>query len=144
MEAVAPLRFSPGDVRYVLLGRRLGGLRLSHAPPAAAPRKIVGRLGTDLHLMDPSEVIAFQAEGELVHILTSKARYLANHSLRALEERLEKPRFRRVHRRTIINTDPIRKISPLSRKRWLLKMSNGAEIIVSKRLAGVIRQETNW
>ena len=123
----------------------LGGLRLSHASPAAAaPRKIVGRLGTDLHLMDPSEVIAFQAEGELVYILTSKARYLANHSLRALEERLEKPRFRRVHRRTIINTDHIRKISPLSSKRWLLKMSNGAEIIVSKRLAGVIRQETNW
>ena len=123
----------------------LGGLGVSHAAPsAAAPRKIVGRLGTDLHLMDPADVIAFQAEGELVYILTSKTRYLANHSLRALEERLAKPRFRRVHRRTIINTDHIRKISPLSSKRWLLKMSNGSEIIVSKRLAGVIRQETNW
>ncbi len=32
----------------------------------------------------------------------------------------------------MINTDHIRKISPLSSKRWLLKMSNGFEAVVSK------------
>jgi DNA-binding LytR/AlgR family response regulator len=119
------------------------------APPLVAPqpqaaqgaefRRIVGRLGQDLHLLDPAEVIAFQAEGDLVYILTAAGRYYANHSLKVLEEKLP-DRFRRVHRSTIINTDQIRKISPLSSKRWLLRMSNGMEVVVSKRLAGVIRE----
>jgi two-component system LytT family response regulator len=58
-----------------------------------------------------------------------------------LEKELDPTAFRRVHRSSIINTDHIRKISPLSSKRWLLKMSNGFEAIVSKRLANIIREQ---
>jgi two-component system, LytTR family, response regulator len=112
--------------------------------PSETPRKIVGRRGSDLYLLDPSEIVAFQAEGELVHIVTAGQRYLSDHSLKALEEKLEPTRFRRIHRGTIINTDHIRKISPLSSKRWLLKMSNNFEAVVSKRLASAIREDTHW
>ena len=108
---------------------------------AAAPRKVVGRRGSDLYLLDPAEIIAFQADGELVHIVTAEQRYLAEGTLRTLEGKLEQPRFRRIHRRTIINTDHIRRISPLSSKRWLLRMSNGFEAVVSKRLASAIREQ---
>ena len=108
-----------------------------------APRKIVGRRGSDLYLLEPSEIVAFQAEGEIVHIITTTHRYLAGHPLKALEERLS-PGFRRVHRATLINTDHIRKISPLSSRRWLLKMSNGFEAVVSKRLASSIREQQKW
>jgi DNA-binding LytR/AlgR family response regulator len=106
-----------------------------------APRKIVGRRGGDLYLLEASEIVAFQVEGELVHIVTATRRFLSDHSLKVLESKLERPRFRRIHRSTIINTDHIRKISPLSSKRWLLKMSNGFEAIVSKRLASAIREQ---
>ncbi len=71
-------------------------------------------------------------------------RYLSEYSLKALEDKLDNPRFRRIHRGTIINTDHIRKISPLSSKRWLLKMSNGFEAVVSKRLASSIREQGPW
>ena len=111
---------------------------------AEAPRKIVGRRGTDMYLVDPAEIIAFQAEGELVHLITTTQRFLSEHSLKALEEKLDAPRFRRIHRRTIINTDHIRRISPLSSKRWMLKMSNGFEAIVSKRLAKSMREQDKW
>ena len=107
------------------------------------PRKIVGRRGGDLYLLDPSDIIAFQAEGELVHLISVTQRYLSEHSLKALEEKLDR-RFRRIHRSTIINTDHIRRISPLSSKRWLLKMSNGFEAVVSKRLANSIREQARW
>lgn len=119
----------------------LMGLQAPVAKAVAPPelRKVVGRLGQDLHLLDPSEVVAFQAEGDIVYILTANGRYYANQTLKALEERLPADRFRRVHRATIINTDHIRKISPLTSKRWMLRMSNGMEVIVSKRLAGVVR-----
>lgn len=110
----------------------------------AAPRKIVGRRGSDLYLLDSAEIVAFQAEGELVHIITTSQRYLSDHSLKALEPKLRGAQFRRVHRGTLINTDHIRKISPLSSKRWLLKMSNGFEAVVSKRSASSIREQARW
>ena len=112
--------------------------------PKTISRRIVGRLGGDMHMLDPADVIAFQAEGETVIIVTATGRYYADHSMKSLEERIDGERFRRIHRKTIINTDHIRKISPLSSKRWLLKMSNGLEAVVSKRLAGMIRDETRW
>ena len=96
-----------------------------------------------MYLLDPSEIIAFQAEGELVHLIAATQRYLSDLTLKALDEKLD-ARFRRVHRRTIINTDHIRRISPLSSKRWLLKMSNGFEAVVSKRLATSIREQGRW
>jgi DNA-binding LytR/AlgR family response regulator len=114
------------------------------APPRAEMRKIVGRLGQELHLLDPEEVIAFQAEGELVYVLTARGRYYATHTLRALEERLPAGMFRRIHRSTIINTGQIRKIAPLSSKRWLLTMANGLEVVVSKRSAGAVREAAGW
>ena len=155
--------FEVGAVDYVLKPVRRGRLEQAiekarkQAPAPAGPsalaagalRKIVGRRGVDMYLLDPSEIVAFQAEGELVHIVTASEtkpgqRYLSDHCLKTLEEKLEQPRFRRVHRSTIINTDHIRKISPLSSKRWLLRMSNGFEAVVSKRLAGSIREQGRW
>jgi DNA-binding LytR/AlgR family response regulator len=156
--------FEVGAVDYVLKPVRRERLEqaiekarkqalVAPAAPSAvgsgALRKIVGRRGADMYLLDPSEIVAFQAEGELVHIVTASEvkagqRYLSDHCLKTLEEKLERPRFRRVHRSTIINTDHIRKISPLSSKRWLLRMSNGFEAVVSKRLAGSIREQGRW
>lgn len=122
----------------------LAGLPQPASAQEPEPRRIVGRLGSDLHLLDLADVIAFRAEGNTVLVITAGGRYLADHSLKALEQRLRAPRFRRIHRGTIINTDHIRRISPLSSKRWLLRMSNGMEAVVSKRMAGVIREATDW
>lgn len=124
----------------------LRGRQSAASAPAqpTALRKIVGRLGQELHLIDPDDVVAFQAQGDLVYVITAKGRYYATHSLRALEKRLPPNRFRRVHRSTIVNADLIRKISPLSSRRWLLRMANGMEVIVSKRMASIIREQTRW
>jgi len=118
--------------------RQLAGLR-----PAAgieASRKIAGKMGDQIHMLNVADVIGFQADGELVFILTAAGRYFADASLKVLEQRLDPRLFRRVHRKTIINIDHIRTISPLSSKRWMLKMSNGLEVVVSKRLAGLVRE----
>lgn len=120
--------------------RQLAGL----APPREELRRIVGRTGADLHLLDPAEVVAFKAEGDTVLILTTQGRYYSDHSLRELEDKLPLNRFRRIHRGTIINTDHIRKISPLTSKRFLLQLTGGLEAVVSKRMAGAIREATKW
>ena len=145
--------FEVGAIDYLLkpvrrerLEKAIEKARRQMKPPAPneSLRKIVGRRGSDLYLLDPAEIVAFQAEGELVHIISTSQRYLSDHSLKSLGEKLEPSRFRRIHRSTIINTDHIRKISPLSSKRWLLKMSNNFEAVVSKRLASAIREDTRW
>jgi DNA-binding LytR/AlgR family response regulator len=116
---------------------------LQAAPVPKTLNKVVGRRGRDMYLLDPAEIIAFQAEGDLVHIVTGGERYLSDHSLKELLDKLDPRSFRRIHRATIINADHIRRISPLSSKRWLLKMSNGYEAVVSKRLGKSIR-ESRW
>ncbi len=133
-----PIRKERLEAALLKARTQLAGMK----PRAVAARKIVGRMGNRTHLLDPGEVIAFQADGELVYILTAQGKYFANQSLRALEGKLDAPQFRRIHRKTIINADHVRKISPLSSKRWLLRMSNGLEVVVSKRMAGLVRAET--
>ncbi|MGD0497097.1 MAG: LytTR family DNA-binding domain-containing protein [Bryobacteraceae bacterium] len=105
----------------------------------ARARKIVGRKGEEYVLLDIEEVLAFQADGELVWIITGRQRFLATQSLRSLEERLKDLPFRRVHRNAIVNVNHVRKMSSMSSQRWMLTLRNGQELIVSKRQAHGVR-----
>ena len=110
----------------------------------AQSRKVVGRNGEDYFLLDPDEVLAFQAERELVWIITAKQRLLATQALRVIEQRLGEPQFQRVHRNAIVNVNHVRKMSALSSQRWLITLSNSLQLIVSKRQAHNIRKILQW
>ncbi len=121
--------------------------RISASTDALNPspsRKIVGRTGEEYHLLDADDVMAFQAERELVWIVTAKQRLLATQPLQAIEQRLEGSQFRRVHRNAIVNVNHVRKMSALSSQRWLLTLSNSLQLVVSKRLAHSIRDILHW
>ena len=111
---------------------------------AAETRKIVGRHGEDYVLLDPDEILAFQAEGELVWIVTAQQRLLATQPLRVIEDHLKGQLFRRVHRNAIVNVNHVRKMSALSSQRWLVTLSNSVEVVVSKRQAHSIRSVLRW
>ena len=111
-------------------------------PPRA--RKIVGRIGEEYFLLSTDEIYAFQAEGDLVWIVTAKRKYLATQTLKALQERLRNTSFRRIHRNSVVNVDHVRKMSALSSQRWLVTLSNDQEFIVSKRQAHSVRELLNW
>ncbi len=107
-------------------------------------RKIVGKLGEEYFLLSPDEVLAFQAEGDLVWIVTAKQRYLATQNLRVLEARLKESSFRRIHRNALVNIEQVRKMSMLSSQRWLITLNNGQEFVVSKRQAKNVRDVLHW
>ena len=115
--------------------------RIAAVQPPGAPRsrKVVGRSGGEYILLDLDEVLAFQADGEVVWIVTGKQRLVATQSLRAIEERLAEPQFQRVHRNAIVNVNHVRKMSALSSQRWLVTLSNTLQLVVSKRQAHHIR-----
>jgi two-component system LytT family response regulator len=98
-------------------------------------RKIVGKAGEEYFLLNPDEVLAFQADGDLVWIITSKQRYIATQNLKTLEERLSTGPFRRIHRNALVNVNQIR---------WLITLNNGHEFIVSKRQARNVRDVLHW
>jgi len=102
--------------------------------------KIVARKGHDYYLLDQDEIYAFQADGELVWALTDSERYLAADTLKALEDKLKGSPFRRVHRGALVNLEKVRKLTSISSQRWLLTLSNGVQLTVSKRQAPAIRE----
>ena len=120
--------------------------KIASAQTSSAPRnrKVVGRSGEEYHLLDADDVLAFQAERELVWIVTSKQRLLATQTLRAVEQRLGEPHFQRVHRNAIVNVNHIRKMSALSGQRWLITLSNSLQLAVSKRQAHNVRKILQW
>jgi DNA-binding LytR/AlgR family response regulator len=107
-------------------------------------RKIVGKIGEEFFLLNPQEILAFHAEGELIWIVTAKNRYQATLALKVIEERLRNSSFRRIHRNALVNVNQIRKMSMLSSQRWLVTLNNGQEFIVSKRQAGSVRDVLHW
>jgi two-component system LytT family response regulator len=108
------------------------------------PQKLVGRVGREYFLLDSEEILALQAEGELVWIITTKRKFLASQTLRAIEARLHPRSFQRVHRNAIVNVKHIRKMSGLTSNRWLMTLSNDMEFTVSKRQAHNVRRLMHW
>jgi two-component system, LytTR family, response regulator len=124
--------------------RELARASATAEPPPSPSRKIVGRSGQEYHLLDADDVLAFQAERELVWIVTAKQRLLATQPLHNIEQRLGGSQFRRVHRNAIVNVNHVRKMSPLSSQRWVVTLSNSLQLIVSKRMAHGIREILRW
>jgi two-component system LytT family response regulator len=101
--------------------------------------KVVGRSGKELFLLSIDEVMAFQADGNLVWIIMEKRRYWASTTLNEIDKRLAGTSFCRVHRNVLVNLNHVHKMATLSSQRWLLTMKNGAEFIMSKRRAWRVR-----
>jgi two-component system LytT family response regulator len=124
--------------------------RLAHlqeiADPASGPlpRKIVGKVGEEYFLLNAGEIYAFQADGDIVWIVTAKRKYMATQTLKVLEQRLASSSFQRIHRNALVNVDHVRKMSALSSQRWLITLSNDQEFIASKRQARSVRQLLSW
>jgi two-component system, LytTR family, response regulator len=112
-------------------------------PASPQSRRIVGKIGEEYFLLSVSEIYAFQADGDIVWIITAKKKYLATQTLKVLDQRLKNTSFRRIHRNALVNVDHVRKMSALSSQRWLITLANDQEFVASKRQAGSIRQLLN-
>jgi len=144
LERTRALRAKKADVAESLV-------RLNEADDAGGSggtpqksRKVVGRIGEAYYLLDLDDVLGFQAEREIVWVITARQRYMATQALRHIETRLKDSVFQRVHRNALVNVNHVRKMTPLTSQRWMLTLSNGQEFIVSKRLAREVRQMLQW
>jgi two-component system, LytTR family, response regulator len=137
-KAVARAKRLLGKPREI--ARDLANIASSFAEASSlvSSQKLVGRVGREYFLLQADEVVAFQAEGELVWMITANRKFLANQTLRALEVRLPS-NFHRIHRNAVVNVTHVRKMSALTSNRWLMTLANDMEFVVSKRQAHHIR-----
>lgn len=109
-----------------------------------SPRRIVARIGDEYLLLNAEEVFAFEAEGDIVWIITAGKRYMATQTLKTLQEKLRNSSFRRIHRNALVNIDHVRKLNTLTSQRWLITLTNNLQFVVSKRQARNVRELLSW
>lgn len=147
VERAARLHQNPAAVAENIVTLQQIAPAAPHAPgekPEPRLQKIIGKFRDEYFLLNPDEVLAFQADGDLVWILTAKQRLAATQNLKSLEERLGNGPFRRIHRNALININQIRKLSMITSQRWRVTLSNGLEFVVSKRQARHVRDVLHW
>jgi DNA-binding LytR/AlgR family response regulator len=140
VERAIKLRGRPAEVAERLAKAK----EIAERPYGHAVRRIVAKSGDEYLLLNAEEVSAFEADGDLVWIITAKKRYLATQSLKVIQEKLRDTSFRRIHRNALVNIDHVRKMSSLTSQRWLLTLANGQDFVVSKRQAHTVRQLLSW
>jgi two-component system, LytTR family, response regulator len=145
LKPVRPARLTDAIDRARRIRGRRAAEKLAHLqellekPELAGPKKIVGKREHEYFLLSTAEILAFQADGDIVWIITAREKYRAEMTLKALEELLVNSGFRRIHRNALVNVNHVRKMGVLSNQRWLITLSNNYELIASKRLVGSIR-----
>ena len=120
--------------------RRLVGGRVA-APPAID--RVSVRRGSGVLLLDPAEIIWFEAEDALVFARTAAGRFLVDRTLSELEGRL-KGRFFRAHRGCLVNLGRIAEIRPADAGAWTIVCPGAGTVPLSRRQARRLREVFPW
>ncbi len=103
--------------------------------------RIPVRKRDEVVILPVRQIASIVAEGELLHLTTvSSERYTISHRLHALEARLDPRRFVRLGRGTLAALDLIQRVSPMPGGTYLVTLSNGQELPVSRLQSKVLRE----
>jgi len=107
---------------------------------AEKSNRLVVRVKNDIKIISVQDVNYFEAEDDYIGIHTSEGKFLKKMTMKHLEESLDPGKFARVHRSFLINLNKVTGIEPYERDSYLVKLSNGEKIPVSKTGYGRLRQ----
>jgi DNA-binding LytR/AlgR family response regulator len=115
---------------------------------AAVPRgplRIPVRRASKIVLLDPNEILWFEAEETIVFARTAEARLLVERPLNDLETLLE-PGFFRIHRSYLVNVSQIAEIQPEDggTARVIMKDPARTPLPLSRRQARLLRDRIPW
>ena len=124
--------------------RLLEELRGGRAAPQA-PLRIPAKRGAKILILEPSDVVWFESEGELVHARTADGRALVERSLAELEEVLTGSFFR-IHRSYLVNLARVGAIVPEDggTYRVVMKDDTHTPLPLSRRQAQKLREIIPW
>jgi two-component system LytT family response regulator len=96
-----------------------------------APRIAFKAKGSIL-LLDLSDILAVQAEGNYVSLRHQRHPYLVHESLSSIAEKLKPYGFIRIHRSVVVNTSAVEEIQPLPTGEYRLRVKGGREYSVTR------------
>ncbi len=117
----------------------------SGAAPAGAPLRIPVRRAAKIVLLDPDEILWFEAEETVVFARTADARLLVERTLNELEEMLGAAFFR-AHRSCLVNVSRIAEILPGEggAGRIVMKDPQNTVLPLSRRQSRLLRDIIPW
>ena len=125
----------------------LDALRRLFAGGAAAPtpalERVSVRRGSGVLLIDPEEIVWFEAEDTLVFARIAAGRFLVDRTLSDLERQLE-GRFFRAHRGCLVNLGRIGEIRPAEAGAWTIVCPGAGTVPLSRRQARRLREIFPW
>jgi two-component system LytT family response regulator len=121
------------DIRPAL-GAGPGVARQLDSPDAPAPmNRIVVRDRDRVLLIDVGDIDWIGADGDYVRIHASGKSHLIRDTMAAMEQRLDRGAFVRIHRSTIVNTSRIRELRPYSSREYAVILRDGTRLRLSRR-----------
>jgi two-component system LytT family response regulator len=101
--------------------------------PAHRSDRITLKAGGKLALVDPDDVVWFEASDHYIRVHTASEPHLIRKSMAELEEELDPERFVRIHRGAIVNADHVAELRTRSQGESELTLSCGTQLQVSRR-----------
>ena len=131
--------------RYKEIGARISEEEILEEPEVSAPITteanplsevdILERIGVKVRqkivVLPVHDIFYLQAEGDYVHIVTEKERFLKEQTMKYFETHLPPQYFVRVHRSYIVNIRAISRIEQFGKQTQQIILKNGKDIKVS-------------
>ena len=95
--------------------------------------RLAVRRGDDSIVLRAREIDWLEAEENYVRVHVGERSYLARSTLQSLEERLDRDRFFRIHRSTVVNADRIRRFTPWGHGDLMVELADGTQLRASRR-----------
>jgi DNA-binding LytR/AlgR family response regulator len=134
-------------IRSEISGLPSHGLPSAPSSPQAAqtPFRLPARRGAKIVLLDPAEILWFEAEDTIVHACTSGGRFLVDRPLAELERSLGTGFFRS-HRSVLLNLAQVGEIVPSDggTYRVILRDAAKSTVPLSRRQAQKLREILPW
>jgi len=84
-------------------------------------------------LLPVREIEWIDAEGDYVRVHAGKTWYLIRETMKTLEDELDRARFVRIHRSTIVNLEKVKELQRFFRGEYVVVLYNGATLKLSRR-----------
>lgn len=96
-------------------------------------KRILVNKGSKYFFVKVEEIFYISAEEKYIEIHTEKEKYLLRHTMQSMEQKLDKQKFRRIHRSFIVNLDFINEMQPYSHGDYIVILKNGVKIKMGRR-----------
>jgi two-component system LytT family response regulator len=130
--AKAQVRQGRGSALGAALDDRLQELLQTVQSRRPAPERLMIKSGGRIYFVRIADVDWIEAAGNYVRLHVGKEDHLLRESLTALERQLDRARFVRIHRSTVVNLERIRELQPAFHGDYVVILHDGTELALSR------------